>query len=181
MKLDLQLFGGRGAKSSRASKSSNKATSTANKYENRNIDSYREWWEDNVDNLADNFEAKYNKPPVNPNTGTTNSKWDDFAEKEYEKAKKEVEAKQNTTSKEDKELRVLKHRLALQRNAVGRKDTAEIKRLEGETAKLQTKKDNELKVLRHRLSIQLNSTGRKDKTEIERLKNRIKELGGKVR
>lgn len=89
MKLDIQLFGGRGASSSNKNKSV---------YNNRYIDSFSDWYDDNLDWLADRFEEKYNKPPVN-NYGMTNSKWDPFVRSEYKKEEKAVKEEKEKKKK----------------------------------------------------------------------------------
>lgn len=96
IKLNITRFGGRGASSSNA-KSRAIANIGTGKYSNDNVNDFGDWWQDNVDMLADNFEEKYNKPPVNPNTGMTNSKWDAFTESEWKKEKKAVEGAKTST------------------------------------------------------------------------------------
>lgn len=90
LELNIQLFGGRGASSSKgkAQTTSKKAVAKSPEegsyYDNENLGDYGSWWQDNVDYLADRFEEKYKKPPVS-NSGATHPKWDDFTISEWEK------------------------------------------------------------------------------------------------
>ncbi len=95
LELNIQLFGGRGASSSKGKiqKTSKKAVAKAKEpeeesyYDNENVADYGSWWQDNVDNLVDRFEEKYKKPPVSK-SGATHSKWDSFTYSEWEKENK---------------------------------------------------------------------------------------------
>lgn len=93
IKLDIQLFGGRGASSSKgkiqetSKKAVAKAPEEESYYDNENVTDYGSWWQDNVDNLVDRFEEKYKKPPVS-NSGATHPKWDGFTMSEWKKENK---------------------------------------------------------------------------------------------